>query len=99
MYRPWGLLDLSLELTAPKNWSFVGAFGTEKRSLAAWKWLRQLGYDPSYKLLLIQDQPSRHSATTRSIIEERKAGFLADNGDVASIVQFDLLDELFKIKA
>ena len=84
-YRPWGTLDWALQLASPRRWSFVGALGTEQRSLGAWRWLRELDVVGLTHLLEILDSPSRHTIRARQLLVEREQEFRAAGGHPSDI--------------
>ncbi len=97
-YRPWGLLDWALNLTKPLRWSFIGALGTEERSLAAWRWLGQLAGVSQCRLLEIRDFPSRYTSLSRRLIDVREKEFENDGGNLKDITRsVDLLSELHRV--
>jgi hypothetical protein len=99
-YRPWGLLDWALNITNRRQWTLLGALGTEERSLAAWKWLVGLGECGDCRLLEIQDLPSRYTVLVNELIQVRENEFLAASGNANQIVRsVDLLTELHRIIA
>lgn len=99
-YRPWGLLDWALQLTTPRQWEFLGALGTEDRSLAAWHWLKELGGLSQTCLLEILDHPSRHTQLAQQRLSEREKEFRDAGGRQGDITQrLELLAELHRIDA
>jgi hypothetical protein len=98
-YRPWGLLDWALDLSHERQWSFVGTLGTEERSLAAWKWLRQLNRERSSTLLEIRDQISRYTNQTNQLLAERLDEFREAGGNTANIKRSSLAAPLHEIDA
>lgn len=98
--RPWGLLDWALRLTKPRRWDFLGALGTEERSLAPWRWLKQLDGLSRTRLLEVLDLPSRHTPRAQQLTRERERAFLGDGGKPQEITRgLDLLAELHRIVA
>ena len=96
--RPWGLLDWALQLTQPRRWDFIGALGTEQRSLAAWHWLGKLGGLSRSRLLEILDHPSRHTPRAQQLLREREKEFRSANGKPEDITRgLELLAELHRI--
>ena len=99
-YRPWGLLDWTLALATQQSWTFMGALGTEERSLAAWRWLRQISRVSYCRLLEIHDLPSHHTPVAQQLLQERKREFLNSGGTVEAVgAPLDLLTELHRITA
>ena len=99
-YRPWGSLDWALQLTAPRRWSFVGALGTEQRSLGAWRWLRELDLLGSNHLLEILDAPSRHTTRARQLLAEREQEFRNLGGNGSDIQRsLRLMNEFHRVDA
>lgn len=97
-YRPWGAIEWVLSLSAPKAWHWVGAIGTEQRSLTGWREARRLGAVASEDFVEIQDVPSiRHQERTSAALNERREEFESNGGLRSSIVSFDLLSELFRM--
>jgi hypothetical protein len=99
-YRPWGQLDWALGLSKPRQWDFVGALGTEERSLAAWHWLKVLGGVSTTLMLEVLDRPSRHTARATKLILKRAQKFLADGGVETEIKRgLELMTENHRIMA
>lgn len=99
-YRPWGLLDWTLGLTKPRKWDFVGALGTEERSLAAWHGLKKGDGLSTTRLLEVLDRPSRHTTRAFHLITERTQEFLASGGVEKDITRkLELMTELHRIVA
>ncbi|HEX7771419.1 MAG TPA: hypothetical protein VF435_03300 [Pyrinomonadaceae bacterium] len=99
-YRPWGLLDWTLSLTAPRSWTFVGALSTEERSLAAWQWLSQLSNISHNRLLDIRDFPSRYAELQKDLLSKRGEEFRRAGGNPNQISpKIELLTELHRIVA
>jgi hypothetical protein len=97
-YRPWGLLDWALDLSKPRRWNFIGALGTEVRSLAAWEWLTELGVLLHYRLLEIHDLESRYTALAIKLLHDREEAFRAAGGVPECITHsMELLTELHRI--
>jgi len=99
-YRPWGQMDWALELSKPRSWDFVGALGTEQRSLAAWHWLKDLGAISTTRLLEVLDRPSRHTARAKQLTIQRAQEFFADGGVEQEIARgLELMTEIHRIVA
>jgi hypothetical protein len=97
-HRPWGPIDWTLSLSSPKPWHFVGAIGTEERSLCGWTYLRAGGAIASELLIEVQDVDSeKYRERTRDAITERHALFAQNGGDVGSIRSIELMTEGFRI--
>ena len=75
IFRPWGLLDWTLALAEPRNWLFVGAIGTEERSLAAWEWICLLEREQGHLFARIRDVTSRHSELAEERLGDREHRF------------------------
>lgn len=96
--RPWGTLNwIVKQLSTISTWSLLGVLGTEHRSLATWRVLKNLGNLGHYSLLNIMDVSSRHSALFRSRDGERKAEFLSEHGQQDRVHQFQITAEHFRI--
>lgn len=96
--RPWGVLDWALELSKPRQWDFLGALGTEERSLAAWHWLREMKILKSSQLLEIRDLHSRHTLRANELLLEREKEFRLAGGNSDNIHRkLELLSELHRI--
>ncbi len=99
-YRPWGLLDWTLSITAPRQWFFIGALGTEDRSLEAWKWVKALGLEKGRALIQVDPiDATRFCAPTRVSLIRRRAEFVALGGSVGDIESLGLLAEKHEIEA
>ena len=98
-YRPSGQLDWALKLTKLRNWNFVGALGTEERSLAAWRWLKKLDGLSTTCLLEVLDRPSRHTARANLLLGERAQEFFAEGGVETEIKRgLELMTEKHRIE-
>lgn len=99
-YRPWGLLDWALQLTKPRQWDFVGALGTEERSLAPWHWLKKLGGLSKTRLLEVLDRPSHHTTLATQLTQERTQEFLESGGVEKDITRkLELMTEIHRVIA
>jgi len=99
-YRPWGLLDWTLSITAPRQWFFIGALGTEDRSLAAWKWVKELGLEKGRGMLQVNPiDATRFCAPTRVSLNKRRVEFVACGGSESDIEPLGLLAEKHEIEA
>lgn len=98
-YRPWGLLDWALSISPPRQWFFIGALGTEERSLAAWMWIKELGVEIGR--ILVQVDPveaTRFHTRTVTRLSERRAQFVAYGGTETEITRLGLLAESYQIE-
>jgi len=86
-------------LSTPKSWHFVGALGTEERSLCARNLLRALGVLERESLAQVNDrQPNKFSNRTTAALDARMAEFRGNGGRPDSISEFSILEELFRIQ-
>lgn len=95
MFRPWGLLDWALALSASQKWHFVGCLGTEYRSLAAWRAMKEPELLDAETLLRIRDV--HHKPLAEQRIVERLAEFYAAGGKRESLRDFALLDRIYEL--
>lgn len=99
-YRPWGPIDWALSLSSQKKWRFVGAIGTEERSLTSWEHMKGLGVVGSEYFAEIQDIDSeKYRERTRVALEARRAQFTRLGGNVALVERMELMAELFLVNA
>jgi len=99
-YRPWGSAEWILSLSGPKQWHFIGAIGTEERSLCAWAHMRTLGIINSESFAQIHDVDSeKYRERNRIAFECRRHELVSQGGNLNSISSFNLMDELFQIIA
>ena len=99
-YRPWGSVDWALSLSSSKEWHFVGALGTEERSLCAWMEMQRHGVLGGEMFAEIHDVDSeKYRDRTRAALDARRAELIQNGGDLAAIQEFELLAELFRIVA
>lgn len=99
-YRPWGLLDWTLSITSPRQWFFVGALGTEDRSLEAWKWVKTLNLEKDRVMIQVSPiEATRFCVPTRASLQARRAEFVALGGSESEIKPLGLLAEKFEIEA
>lgn len=99
-YRPWGLLDWTLSITSPRQWFFVGALGTEDRSLEAWKWVRTLGLERGRTMIQVNPiEATRFCIPTRASLERRRSEFVALGGSESEIKPLGLLAEKHEVEA
>lgn len=82
-YRPWGSLDWALSLSSPKQWNFVGALGTEERSLCSWKYMRGRGLLSGELFAEILDVDSEKYRDRNDVaLQTRRAEFAQSGGVV-----------------
>jgi hypothetical protein len=99
-YRPWGPVEWTLSLSNPKQWHYIGAIGTEERSLCAWSYMRTLGAITSESFAQIHDADSeKYRERNRIALERRRNDLIGYGGSLNSISSFNLMDELFQITA
>lgn len=99
-YRPWGPISWVLSLSSQKQWHFVGAIGTEERSLCSWTELRRLGVISSEVLAQILDVDSeKYRDRARSALETRLTAYARFGGASQNIRTIDLMAEGFRIAA
>ncbi len=91
-YRPWGDIDWLLRHGPEKKWSFIGCLGTEKRSLAAWRWLKKNKNLCWTRLFRIFDKPSRFRALTFTRLHTQEKEFIDNGGEPKDIVDHDLME-------
>jgi len=97
-YRPWGPVDWALSLSSRKPWRFIGAIGTEERSLCSWIHLKNLRAITENQFVEIQDVDSeKYRDRTHAALQARRAEFARSGGDPALIVNMELMSELFAI--
>jgi hypothetical protein len=97
-YRPWGAVEWSLALGSPKKWHFIGAVGTEERSLCSWSYLRSLNVISGETFAQIHDVDSeKYRERNRIALETRRLELRNKGGSLNSVISFNLMDELFRI--
>lgn len=97
-YRPWGSVEWALSLTGKKQWTYVGAIGTEERSICAWNLLQSGGHIAHSYLVEIHDVDSdKYKKINEKFLKDRKQQFVLAGGNTNSIFHFHLLDEYFRI--
>src|SRR5258708_6660174 len=97
-YRPWGLLGWALALSDNRKWLFIGALGTEVRSLAAWRGVRALGAEAEHRILEILDMPSRFTVEAEMLLADRWVEFGTGGGrEDWTHRKLGLLDEFHRI--
>lgn len=98
-YRPWGEVNWALSLSSPKRWNFVGALGTEERSLCSWHLFRSLQILESERILQINDVDSeKYRVQSQAALTARYDEFNQGGGDEAIVSVMDLMAELFQIQ-
>lgn len=98
-YRPWGLLDWTLGISAPRQWFFIGALGTEERSLAAWKWLNDMGVESGRIMVRVNPiDATRFCARTRTRLDIRQEQFVLSGGNLSDIRTLSLLTKPERIE-
>ena len=99
-YRPWGPVDWALSLSNQKQWRFIGAIGTEERSLTSWEHMKGLGVVASEHFAEILDVDSdKYRERTRIALEARRVQFTQHGGNVAAVERMELMAELFLLNA
>lgn len=84
-------------LAAPRQWSFIGCFGTEERSLSAYFSLAQSGVLANSHLLKIVEPQSPHLILADARYASRSAACAAKHLS-PSITTFDLMDPLILLE-
>ncbi len=98
-YRPWGSVNWALSLSSNKEWHFVGAIGTEKRSLCSWDLMKGLVELNGELFTQIRDVDSdKYRARNNAALHERHKEFSSSGGDLLTIHEMELMTELFKIQ-
>ena len=99
-YRPWGPIDWVLSLSTSKKWHFVGALGTEERSICSWAYLRHQGSVQSEIFAEIHDVDSeKYREENRAALKSRNEELLRLGGKSSAIRSIDLMAELFQISS
>lgn len=97
-HRPWGRIDWALSLSGQKSWHFVGAMGTEERSLCSWTQISQLGVLSGSQFVEIEDIDSeKYRERTQVAIESRRRQLVERGGDLTTVERMELMSELFRI--
>jgi len=97
-YRPWGPVDWTLSLSSQKQWHFVGAIGTEERSLCSWAHMRHKGVVAGELFAQIQDVDSeKYRDRARIALDERREEFIQNGGSLTHIRNIELMAEGFRI--
>lgn len=98
-YRPWGPIDWTLSISGQKEWHFVGAIGTEERSLCSWKLMKGLGLLHGELFAQICDVESdKYRHQTHAALEARFNEFHHGGGDPSAVRIMDLMTEGFEIQ-
>lgn len=99
-YRPWGSVDWVLSLSSKKQWHFVGAIGTEERSLCCWSEMQRLGVIVGELFAEIHDVDSdKYRQRNHVALQNRRNLYFQNGGSQPAIHTFDLMTELFQISA
>ena len=97
-YRPWGEVAWALTLSSPKKWNFIGALGTEERSLCSWNLFQSLQVLEGERFIQIDDVESeKYRAKTQAALTARYQEFNQRGGDPATVHTMSLMSELFHI--
>ena len=97
-YRPWGSIDWVLSLSNQKQWHFVGAIGTEERSLCSWGQMRRSGTVASELFAEIHDVDSdKYRDRNLIAFSARRAEFVRCGGSLSSIRSIELMAEWFRV--
>jgi hypothetical protein len=98
-FRPWGAVDWVLSLGVAQRWRFIGALGTEERSLCGWSYLRTNGLTASELFLEVGDVESvKYAQRTRNALAARKSELVAHGGSLTAVRALPLMSELFRIQ-
>lgn len=99
IYRPWGPLDWTLSISQPRDWFFIGAIGTEDRSLIAWEWVKELNLEAGRGMIQVDpiDATRFRDRTYKSLKKKRKE-FFNSGGKDAEIETLGLLSEKHEIE-
>ncbi|WP_206170940.1 hypothetical protein [Phragmitibacter flavus] len=93
-------MDWAISISEPREWNFIGAIGTEDRSLSALRWVKDLGLVRSISMVQVDPMlGTRYFLKTQDRLVERMRQFrllCAENSDV---YQIELLAELHEIQA
>jgi len=97
-YRPWGPAEWALSLDSPKQWHFVGVYGTEYRSLTSWKFLTQLGVISSYQFVKIMDfDEEKYKKIAEDQLKLRAREYKDNNGQDRFVKGMNLMSVRFEI--
>lgn len=98
IYRPWGPIDWTLSLSSQKQWGFVGAIGTEDRSLCSWAHMRRQGAITTEYFAQIRDVDSeKYRERIELALAKRHNEFTKNGGTLSAIHPFELMAEWFLI--
>jgi hypothetical protein len=98
-YRPWGPIDWALSVGTAQQWRFIGALGTEERSLCSWSYFRGKELLTSELLVQVADVESvKYAQRIRDALNQRRAEFGSRGGAAGSIRELPLMAELFRIQ-
>lgn len=98
-FRPWGSVDWVLSLSSPKQWRFIGAIGTEDRSLCSWEQMRGKGVLAGELFAEIHDVDSdKYRSRNQAAFLARRGEFLLKGGQLSTIRRIDLMAEWFRIQ-
>ncbi|WP_411827521.1 hypothetical protein [Luteolibacter sp. AS25] len=99
-YRPWGLLDWALSISDSREWNFIGAIGTEERSLSALNWVRELGSLKSTSMVKVDPmRGTRYYSKTQVQLAERLSQFQLLGVEDPDVLSIELLAELHEIES
>lgn len=99
-YRPWGPLKWALELGNTKKWFFIGAIGTEERSLCCWNLLHSISSLGDASILHIIDiVSSKYDDGIQAAFNARYEEFDRKGGTRTSIQSIELMTELYQIQS
>lgn len=97
-FRPWGSIDWALSISSQKQWHFIGAVGTEERSLCCWTEMRKNGVIVGESFAEIHDVESeKYRERTCAALEKRRLEYKQNGGNLNLISVFGLMDEMFII--
>jgi len=97
MHRPWGHIDWCLNLSAPKQWDFIGCIGPEERSIAAFLRLSTASLVSTSTLLEIEDPESPYRDQARELLAERKRA-IANCSPAATVLPLSLLSSVITVE-
>jgi len=91
-YRPWGLFDWVLDRGPSLTWDLFGCLGTEERSLAVARRLRERKGLATETIIRIENpSPSRYDSETRDAYWKRTKEYTEIGGDPGKVIAQDLL--------
>lgn len=98
-FRPWGSTDWVLSLSSQKSWNFIGAIGTEDRSLCSWEHMRGKGILAGELFAEIHDVDSdKYRSRNQASFLERRDEFAEKGGQLPAIRHIGLMSEGFRIQ-